>query len=199
MLEIFPILRDFELSVWKADFNMYIAAIRRSLPLFFATGRSNYSRWVPLFYQDCLDLQRKFPDLYRHFKNGHFVCRMTNRSNSCIGFDQALEKSYNYTSKASGGVIGYTKEKKAIALWDILKHEKDQFVSFIKNMTNISEDSDELNLHHDFNANVASKTMKQVESLTDYIKTVGNPFMSGNRFLNILTHEEIPLVKKIFS
>ena len=39
---------------------------------------------------------------------------MTNRSNNCIGFDQALEKSYNYTSKA-------------IALWDIFKHEIDQF------------------------------------------------------------------------
>ena len=84
LLEIFPILRDFELPVRKGDFNLYLAAIRRSLPLFFATGRSNYSRWGPLFYQDCLDLQRKFPDLYRHFKNGYFVCRMTNRSNSCI-------------------------------------------------------------------------------------------------------------------
>ena len=43
-------------------------------------------------------------------------------------------------------------------------------------MTNISEESDELNLHHDFNASVASKTLKQVELLTDYIKTLGNPF-----------------------
>ena len=40
---------------------------------------------------------------------------MTNRSTSGIGFDQALDKTYNYTSKASGGIIGFTREKNIVA------------------------------------------------------------------------------------
>ena len=54
-------------------------------------------------------------ELFKYAKKGYFVCNMTNRSTSGIGFDQALDKTYNYTSKASGGIIGFTREKKAVA------------------------------------------------------------------------------------
>ena len=37
-------------------------------------------------------------ELLKDAKKGYFVCNMTNRSTSGIGFDQALEKTYNYTS-----------------------------------------------------------------------------------------------------
>ena len=66
--DMYPTLRDFELSVRKGDWGLFLDAVQRSLPIFFATGRSNYSRWAPIFYQDCLDLHRQFPDIYRHFK-----------------------------------------------------------------------------------------------------------------------------------
>ena len=64
-----------------------------------------------------------------------------------------------------------------------MKHEKDQFVSFMKDITNINEDSDELSLHHDYNIS-ASKKSRQVHLLTNYITTMGNPFMSGDRLIN---------------
>ena len=178
-------------SVRKGDWDLFIDAVLRSLPLFFATGRSNYSRWGSLFYQDCLDLQRKFPDLYSHFTKGLFVCHLTKRGGSGIGFDMGLEVTYNFTAKAGGGIIGVTREKTAVALWDIIKHEKDRFVAFIKEMVNIGEGSDELNLHHDYNANAASKSLERVQQLTDYIKTIGNPFLFGNKLINTVTHEEL--------
>ena len=77
---LYPTLCDFELSVRKGDWDLFIAAVRRCLPIFFAMGRTNYRRWAPLFYQDCLDLQSKFPDLYQHSKKGFFVCYLTKRS-----------------------------------------------------------------------------------------------------------------------
>ena len=141
---LFPTLRNFELSVRKGDWDLFLDAVLHSLPIFFATG--------------CLDLQRKFPGLYRHFKNGMFVCNLTERSTSGIGFDQALEKAYNYTAKSGGGIIGITRKKKAVALWDVIKHEKDMFVSFIKDMAAIRGDNDELSLHHNFNPNAAIKS-----------------------------------------
>ena len=42
-------------------------------------------------------------------------------------------------------------------MWDILKHEKDQYVYFIKDITYINEASDELSLHHDNSINAATK------------------------------------------
>ena len=79
-----------------------------------------------------------------------------------IGFDQALEKVYNYTSKAVGGIIGVTRQKKSVALWDIIKHEKDLYVSFMKDTANIGEkDYCELNsLHHEFNLKISREGRK---------------------------------------
>ena len=65
-------------------------------------------------------------------------------------------------------------------MWDILKHEKDQYVYFIKDITYINAASDELSLNHDYNINTATKNCRQVQQLTDYIKTIGNPYMSGD-------------------
>lgn len=77
--ELHPIMRDLELSDRKGDWDLFVSVVRRSLPLFFATGRVHYSRLGPLFYEDCLERQRKFPELNRHFKKGFFVCSLSKK------------------------------------------------------------------------------------------------------------------------
>ena len=67
---------------------------------------------------------------------------------------------------------------------DILKHEKDQYVYFIKDITYINEASDELSLHHDYSINAATKNSRQVQQLTDYIKAIGNHYMSSDKMIN---------------
>ena len=47
-------------------------------------------------------------------------------------FDQAIEQSYNCPAKVSGGIIGVTRKKDAVALWDIIKHKKDEYVHLLK-------------------------------------------------------------------
>ena len=63
---------------------------------------------------------------------------------------------YNFTSKAIGGIISVTRQKKSVALWDIIKHEKDLYMSFMKDAVSIGEQGGELNsLHHEFNYTAA--------------------------------------------
>ena len=175
--DIFPCARDFEVSVRTGNWELFLSAVERSLEIFFGTRKPNYSRYGALFYQDCLDVQRKFPALYKHFKDGNFVCYLSERKGSAIGFDQALEKAYNFTAKAAGGVIGSTRQKEAVALWNIIKHQKDLIVSFLRDTANVGENQGELNnLHHEFNLKAATKGKSRVDKLVDYIKTVGNPF-----------------------
>ena len=68
-----------------------------------------------------------------------------------------------------------------------MKHEKDQYVYFIKDITYNNEASDELSLHYDNSIKADTKNSRQVQQLTDYFKTIGNPYMSGD----IVTQEEI--------
>ena len=52
--DIFPIMSNFELSVRRGDWGLFFNSVKRCLPLFFGTGRTHYSRWAPIFYEDCL-------------------------------------------------------------------------------------------------------------------------------------------------
>ena len=178
--DLHPILRDFELSVRKGDWALFVSAVRRSLNPFFSGSRSNYSRYGYIFHEDCLDLQRKFPMLYKHFAEERgFVCYLTEQCASGIGFDQGLEKVYNFTSKAVGGIIGVTRQKKSVALWDLIKFD---------------QSTGELNsLHHEFSAKAALESSKRVAMLVEYIKSIKSPFGSGvnDKLINIVTKEEV--------
>ena len=69
-----------------------MASIRCCLPLFFAFKKTNYARWGPIFYEDCMVLEEKFPLLYQSYQMGGFVI-YRERPGSGIPIDQGLEQS----------------------------------------------------------------------------------------------------------
>ena len=141
------------MSVRMGNWCVFKAETDKSIDIFFAAGRPNYSRYGLLAWEDIKDLQRKFPEIHRHFQEGGFVCQLTERAGSAIGINQALENEYNFQAKATGGIIGVTRKKEAVALWDLLKHNKDKCTEFLSSKVNIATDKyTELdNLHHEFN------------------------------------------------
>ena len=52
--ELIPVINDLTLSFRESNWLLYLSALRRSIPLFFAFDRTNYSRWVLLYYNDCI-------------------------------------------------------------------------------------------------------------------------------------------------
>ena len=192
--ELYPILRDLTHSIRQGDWHLFISVVRRCMPLFFGFGRTNYSRWGTLFLEDCLDLQRKFPGIYRCFIDGGWVMYHTLRQGSAVGFDMALEKCYNKPAKVAGGIIGMTRQKEAVALWKLLKHEKDLHVAQLLEWCNLGDkDDSELSLHHDrFNPSSTKIGHERAKALLDYIKSINNPFSTGIRLHNISTGTDIP-------
>ena len=61
---------------------------------------------MSIYFEDCLNLQKKFPLLYSSFLQGDFVVQSLRKS-SALAMDQALEMTYNKHTKGPGGVIGY--------------------------------------------------------------------------------------------
>ncbi|KAG1656507.1 hypothetical protein GQR58_023875 [Nymphon striatum] len=186
--ELYPILRDLTHSIRQSDWHLFVSAVRRCIPLFFGFGRTNYSRWGTLFLEDCLDLQRKFSDIYRCFTGGGWVMYHTPRQGSAVGLDMALEKCYNKPAKVAGGIIGMTRQKEAVALWNLLKHEKDLHVAQLLEWCNLGDkDDSELSLHHEFNPSSTKICHVRAKTLLDYIKSIKNPFDARIRLQNIST------------
>ncbi|KAI9531965.1 hypothetical protein NQZ68_036327 [Dissostichus eleginoides] len=121
--------------------------------------------------QDCYQLKDKFPLLYDSYMNGGFVVNTTKKG-SGVPFDQALEQCYNRPAKVSGGIIGVTRKKEAVALWGIIKHKKDQYVELLEMKGDVGG---ELSLHHAFNPSTATKIVMMVQDIEEYLQKVCSP------------------------
>ena len=126
---IYPPLRDLKRSFRDGNWELHLSAVRRSLPLVSAFDRTNYKRWLPLYYEDCLSMEEKFPMMYENFKDGGFVVRMSKRRGRAVPMDQALEKAFNKPSKGQSGIIGMSRRKEAVCKWSLIIHEKMRYTS----------------------------------------------------------------------
>ena len=165
---IYPVLRDLTRSHREADWELHLSAVQRALPLVFAFDRTNYKRWLPLYYEDCLSLQSKYPLIYESFMQGGFVAKLTQRKGSAIPMDQALESKYNKPAESSSGVIGMTRRKEAVCKWNLVKHEKSRYTGLLSDIYGISNE-DEYSLHHEFSLKRTEADEKCVEQLGSYI------------------------------
>ena len=173
---IYPPLRDLKRSFREGNWELHLSAVRRSIPLVFAFDRTNYKRWLPVYYEDCLSMEEKFPMMYENFKDGGFVVRMSKRRGSAVPMDQALEKAFNKPSKGQSGIIGMSRRKEAVCKWSLIKHEKMRYTSTLVEYTGINDDNEEYSLHHEFSQKTSEHDNECVEQMNSYVLRKGNPF-----------------------
>ena len=124
--KVIPGLRDLTRSHREGDWKLHLSAIQEALPLVFAFDRTNYKRWLPLYFENCLSLPKKYPSTHESFLQGEFVIRLTQRNVSAILIDQALESKYDKQAKGTSAITGITRRKAGAGKWNLIKHETDQ-------------------------------------------------------------------------
>ena len=155
-------------SFREGNWFLHLQSIGQAIRIIFNCHRIHYCRYLPLYYQDCSNLQIKHPVLYQSFYDGNFAVHPTLRKYSGMPMDQALEKEYNKKAKDVGGIIGVTRREESVARWNLIKHEKGTFTKFMADMVDLSH-SDEYSLHHEFSHTVTMKDHKDVEAMAKYI------------------------------
>ena len=122
--------------------------------------------------------------------DGGFVVNGCNKG-SGVPFDQALEQSYNRPAKVSGGIIGVTRKKDAVALWDIIKHKKDEYVHLLKKRDDVDG---KLWLHHEFNLSTTDKHTKMGQEVKAYIVKLCCSFLQHEHLKNMVTGQVVTAV-----
>ena len=87
--DVVSVVRDLARSHREGVWELHLSAIPRALPLFFAFDRTNYKRWVPLYFEDCMALPAVFPKIYDSFQKGGFVERQN-------PFDTSNKEIYDF-------------------------------------------------------------------------------------------------------
>ena len=110
--DVVSVLIDLVRSHREADWDLHLSTTRLAIPLFFFFNCTKYKRWVPLYFEGCMVMKSKFPELWDHFSEGKFVVHQTRWKGSGILMNQALEKQYNKTpEKGPSGIIRFTRCK----------------------------------------------------------------------------------------
>lgn len=100
-------------AIREADFLLYIEALSKIVPWFFALDHTHYSRWVPIHIRDMVSLKKLNPDVYAEFLKGNFVVKKSKRALSAVAIDQVHEQN-NASVKRDGGAVGLTENPAAL-------------------------------------------------------------------------------------
>ena len=125
-----PVINNFTLSFRESNCLLYLSALLRAVPLFLAFDWNNYSRWVPCTTMIVFFLKKHFQIYLKDLWKTISQLNRVNEKCSAIPVDQALEKKYNKNAKGKGGIIGF-RRKEDVAKWNIIKHEKMQYLKFL--------------------------------------------------------------------
>ena len=79
-------------SVREENLLLYIDALSKLVPWFFALGHTHYVRWIPVHRRDMLTLDIRHPNVFAQFLAGNFTVKKTTHAFSAIAIDFVLTR-----------------------------------------------------------------------------------------------------------
>ena len=86
------------------------------IPWCFAADKTNYARYLPVYFLQMASLEHKSPELHRYFLERGFTVQLGNSNPfGRIPIDQTLEETVNKDSQTSGGTKGFSLKPGAVS------------------------------------------------------------------------------------
>ena len=197
------LLFDFIEAERKANWDIHLECFKQMLPYDRAFDHAKYFKWGLIYVIDMLRLPQGAPEVYTAFKEGnHSVSRSKTVSKfSRVSTDMALEQGLNRDSKMKGGILGASHDENAVEKWTITAHLRAAVTSNFKVMSELRK-NEQLSSCKDLRPITVTKSEKQVQSLSDGLDRMMDPFdlkdFSGNddteaiSLMNIATGVVLP-------
>ena len=173
----------------EGDWELHLQAVQALLPIFAAFDSTNYLRWCALYLEDMHKLPVTAPNVYQAFTAGKFVVKRTYGKFNAVGADMALEQTINRSQKSASGIIGSTRKKKFVAMWELIYHEMLAISNLFRELSGINSSLSEE--HVISKAEIATGEGK-VQAIIATIERNENPFElhpEQVKLHNILTRE----------
>uniref|UniRef100_A0ABD2X8Y1 Uncharacterized protein n=1 Tax=Trichogramma kaykai TaxID=54128 RepID=A0ABD2X8Y1_9HYME len=186
---LFDLIRADRTGNWL----LHLDTVEKLQPIFLIMDSTNYSRWSAVYLSDMQSLPQKAPEVFEHFMQGRFTVKRSNVPFTSVATDQALEQTINRTSKSSAGVIGSTRKKEFVALWDLTYHELSGINSLMKEIIHFDNNDEEFDNHHEASESFVLNSENAVQSILTCLEFYdANPFhQNDNQLRNIITQETV--------
>jgi len=167
-------------AIREGDFQLYVEALTKIVPWFFALDHTHYARWIPVHLRDMVSLKECHPDVYAEFLKGKFVVKKSKHAFSAIAIDQAHEQN-NASVKGDGGAVGLTENPAALHHWMVSGPEMPRLIGEFEGSTENKQDTDWH--HHEQKKHAQMEFSRDVKSLSGTIQEMGNPFSENSKDL----------------
>ena len=137
-IEMACLLLRFIRSIREGDWNLHLACICDMLLWMFAYDRTNYSRYLSVYWYDMMSLEDTHPSTHEAFKAGDFVVQRSSSAFSQVAVDQTIEQTFNRDTKSKGGIVGFSLNKGAVQRWLLTSHERAAITQACREMARIS-------------------------------------------------------------
>lgn len=164
----------------EGNFQLHLAVVQASLPIFRESDCINYLRYGMFYLESTKALEATHPDVFQQFMCGKFVVK--DRADgyfNAVSPDMKLEQSIQRASKSSGGIVGKTRSLSAMFEWQLIFHE---ILLISNNLRDIVNDtsmkhSESTRVHHELTGSRAQKLNENVSKLLDFLRDRGNPYI----------------------
>ena len=166
------------------DWHLHLSSIRDLIPWCFAMDKTNYARYLPVYYAQMSELDRTCQDLQRHFLDGGFSVQLR-QSNPFgrIAVDQTLEETVNKDTQTHGGTKGFSLNQGALSRYYLTAEHRANALRQLRYL--ISLQSPGLG-HADLQSSRITRDEADVESIVELLESSWiNPF--GNEPIDLVS------------
>ena len=106
-IDLIKAILDIIFATRSGQWEPFLESIRDAAAWAFAYDRYNYSRYLPVFLSDMLNLETSHPSVYNAFIEGQFSVELS--KNNPFGrneADKTIENTINKDTKTPGGLTG---------------------------------------------------------------------------------------------
>ena len=158
-----------------ANFELHLNCMSEAIPWFRAAGRTNYSKYMPVYIAEMKALENSQPDSYKFLMEGGFVVRHTQeRKFNSVATDQALEQTINKEGNSQGGIVGFTHRKGAGARWLITRHVTIEYAEAMNGCCDGVAHAQKS--HKEHGAARMDRDEREILQIMEYVQDRQNPF-----------------------
>ena len=152
--------------------SVHLSSSCSMLPYMFVTNRVNYSRWLPIYLLDMMNLPQAVNSA---FEKGQFSVRQKPGKFNGVWCDMATEKTVIKDSKGCGGIVGITHRKSALIRWSLTRHILADFTSEMKTRSGCEQDK--CIEHEETKPTALKRDEEQVNTLLNHVlEKMTDPF-----------------------
>lgn len=171
-------------STRVGNWQLHVACIRDLIPWLFAYDRTNYSRYLPVYWCEVELLSQTHPQAYNSLSQGEFAIQRGTHAFAQVPRDQAIEQTLNRDTKTSGGIVGFSLNKGAVQRWLVTAHERAAIKENCFSMAGIKGLTEQAN-HKEATRSRINQDYNAVDKVVNVLQSFNNPYSESDEICSL--------------